>query len=244
MGIPLFVATLKRGAILLGAYDSGRLIGFVFSFPGLKAGRPMQWSHMLAVRPECRVSGIGRELKLEQRRVSLAMGIDLMEWTFDPLVAVNAHLNFRRLGVVVEEYVVNVYGDSVSPLHRGARRTGSSRNGGCVRRAWKPRSAARNRRPAGTPGAMCRVSTPSIGRATGSPAAPAIWSAQNLNWRSRSRPLHRHAGAPARPRARVAHGHPRDVPRLSLERLPGRRLLVRPGGDEGIYRLLAADWSA
>ncbi len=80
----------------------------------------MQWSHMLGVRAECRASGIGRELKLEQRRVSLAMGIDLMEWTFDPLVAVNAHLNFRRLGVVVEEYVVNVYGDSVSPLHKGA----------------------------------------------------------------------------------------------------------------------------
>ena len=120
VGVPLFVATVKRGAILLGAKDGGRLVGFVFSFPGLKAGRPMQWSHMLAVRPGCRASGIGRELKLEQRRVSLAMGIDLMEWTFDPLVAVNAHLNVRRLGVVVEEYAVNAYGDSVSPLHRGA----------------------------------------------------------------------------------------------------------------------------
>jgi len=120
VGIPLFAATLKRGAILLGAYESRRLVGFVFSFPGLKDGRPMQWSHMLGVRPECRMSGIGGELKLAQRRVSLAMGIDLMEWTFDPLVAVNARLNFRRLGVVVEEYVVNAYGDSVSPLHKGA----------------------------------------------------------------------------------------------------------------------------
>ena len=120
VGIPLFVASLKRGAILLGACDGGRLVGFVFSFPGLKDGRPMQWSHMLGVRPEYRASGVGRELKLEQRRVSLAMGIDLMEWTFDPLVAVNARLNVRRLGVVVEEYVVNVYGDSASPLHKGA----------------------------------------------------------------------------------------------------------------------------
>jgi predicted GNAT superfamily acetyltransferase len=120
VGIPLFVATLKRGAILLGAFDLGRLAGFVYSFPGLKDGRPMQWSHMLGVRPEHRASGIGRELKLEQRRRCLAMGIDLMEWTFDPLVAVNAMLNVRRLGAVVEEYVVNVYGDSVSPLHRGA----------------------------------------------------------------------------------------------------------------------------
>jgi predicted GNAT superfamily acetyltransferase len=120
VGVPMFVAALKRGAILLGAYDAGRLVGFVYSFPGLKDGQPMQWSHMLGVRPECRASGIGRELKLEQRRVALAMGLDLMEWTFDPLVAVNAHLNLRRLGVVVEEYALNVYGESVSPLHRGA----------------------------------------------------------------------------------------------------------------------------
>jgi len=120
VGIPLFVATLKRGAILLGACDGTRLVGFVYSFPGLKDGRPMQWSHMLGVRPESRTSGIGRALKLEQRRVSLAMGIDLMEWTFDPLVAVNAHLNLRRLGAVAGDYAVNVYGDSTSPLHKGA----------------------------------------------------------------------------------------------------------------------------
>ena len=120
VGIPLFVATLKRGAILLGAYEGERLTGFVYSFPGLKDGRPMQWSHMLGVRPECRATGTGLALKLEQRRISLAMGIDLMEWTFDPLVAVNARLNVRRLGVVVDDYVVNVYGESTSPLHKGA----------------------------------------------------------------------------------------------------------------------------
>jgi predicted GNAT superfamily acetyltransferase len=116
----MFVVTVKRGGILVGAYDGARLFGFVYSIAGLKDGRPMQWSHMLGVRPEYRASGIGRELKLEQRCLSLAIGIDLMEWTFDPLVAVNAHLNFRRLGVVVEDYGINVYGDSSSPLHKGA----------------------------------------------------------------------------------------------------------------------------
>jgi predicted GNAT superfamily acetyltransferase len=120
VGIPLFVATVKRGGILLGAFDDGRLVGFVYSFSGLKDGRPMQWSHMLGVHPAHRASGIGRALKLEQRRVSLKMGIDLMEWTFDPLVAANAHLNFRRLGVIVDDYIVDAYGESNSPLHRGA----------------------------------------------------------------------------------------------------------------------------
>ena len=31
----------------------------------------------------------------------------------------NAHLNFAKLGVVVEEYAVNIYGASASPLHGG-----------------------------------------------------------------------------------------------------------------------------
>jgi predicted GNAT superfamily acetyltransferase len=50
----------------------------------------------------------------------MAMGLDLVEWTFDPLQALNAHLNFRRLGVVVREYEENIYGESSSPLHRGS----------------------------------------------------------------------------------------------------------------------------
>ena len=120
VGIPIFVITVKRGGILLGAYDGDRLIGFVYSIAGLKHGRPMQWSHMLGVLPAYRATGIGRALKLEQRRISLEMGLDLMEWTYDPLVAVNAYLNVCRLGAVAEEYALNVYGDSSSPLHKGA----------------------------------------------------------------------------------------------------------------------------
>ena len=120
VGIPIFVITVKRGGILIGAFDDDRLVGFVYSLAGIKDGRPMQWSHMLGVLPEYRGTGLGRTLKLEQRRVALDMGMELMEWTYDPLQAVNAHLNFRRLGVIVEEYAQNVYGDSSSTLHRGA----------------------------------------------------------------------------------------------------------------------------
>jgi predicted GNAT superfamily acetyltransferase len=48
------------------------------------------------------------------------MGIELIEWTYDPLQAMNAHLNFTKLGVVVEEYEENIYGESSSVLHRGS----------------------------------------------------------------------------------------------------------------------------
>jgi len=119
VGIPMFVITLKRGGILLGAYDGDRMVGFVYSIAGIKNGRATQWSHMLGVLPAYRGTGLGRDLKIEQRRRSLGMGLDLMEWTYDPLQAVNAHLNFRRLGAIVEDYVENVYGESSSVLHRG-----------------------------------------------------------------------------------------------------------------------------
>jgi predicted GNAT superfamily acetyltransferase len=50
---------------------------------------------------------------------ALELGCNLIEWTFDPLQAINAHLNFAKLGIVVEEYAIDVYGESTSPLHRG-----------------------------------------------------------------------------------------------------------------------------
>jgi chorismate synthase len=118
---PVLIVSIKRGGILLGAFDTQHeMCGFVYSVPGIKAGALMQWSHMLGVLPRVRDSGLGRELKLAQREAALGLGIELIEWTYDPLQALNAHLNFARLGVVVEEYEENVYGDSSSPLHRGS----------------------------------------------------------------------------------------------------------------------------
>ena len=117
---PVLIVSIKRGGILLGAFDDrNEMTGFVYSIPGLKNGTPMQWSHMLGVVESARASGLGTELKLAQREAALAMGIDLIEWTYDPLQAMNAHLNFTKLGVVVEEYEENIYGVSSSPLHAG-----------------------------------------------------------------------------------------------------------------------------
>jgi predicted GNAT superfamily acetyltransferase len=116
---PLFAITVKRGGILIGAFDGERMVAFVYSLPAIVDGKPAQWSHMLGVLPAYRDAGLGRELKLLQRDRALAMGLDLIEWTYDPLQALNAHLNFAKLGIVVHEYEENIYGASTSPLHRG-----------------------------------------------------------------------------------------------------------------------------
>ena len=117
--VPILAVTAKRGGILIGAFAGDRMIGFVYSLPGIKHRKPTQWSHMLGVLDEHRNDGAGRQLKLLQRDRALAMGLDLIEWTYDPMQAMNAHLNFAKLGVVVVEYEENVYGESTSPLHRG-----------------------------------------------------------------------------------------------------------------------------
>lgn len=118
---PILIVSVKRGGILLGAFDDdGALKGFVYSMAAVKDGRATQWSHMLGVTRDARDAGVGVRLKLAQRARALGMGIELIEWTFDPLQALNAHLNFARLGVIVEEYEENIYGESSSPLHRGS----------------------------------------------------------------------------------------------------------------------------
>jgi predicted GNAT superfamily acetyltransferase len=117
---PVLIVSIKRGGILLGAFDdSGQMVGFVYSLPATKLGRLTQWSHMLGVPPSARGTGLGLRLKLAQREWAIQMGVDLIEWTFDPLQAQNAHLNLARLGVVVEEYEENIYGASSSRLHVG-----------------------------------------------------------------------------------------------------------------------------
>lgn len=116
----LLIVSIKRGGLLLGAFDdAGTLQGFVYSMPAVKDGRLTQWSHMLAVAPDARGTGLGLRLKLAQRDHAMRAGVDLIEWTFDPLQAVNAHLNFSRLGVIVDHYEEDVYGQSTSPLHLG-----------------------------------------------------------------------------------------------------------------------------
>src|SRR5438874_426281 len=110
----------RVGGVAAGAFDAdGKLLGFVFGLTGVERGRIVHWSDMLAVRPEARNLGLGRRLKEHQRHAVRELGGSVIYWTFDPLVARNAHLNFNRLGVRLAEYVENMYGVTDSVLHGG-----------------------------------------------------------------------------------------------------------------------------
>ena len=117
--VRIFVVGEKIGGHVLAAFDGDRMVGFAYGLPGFRNGYPYVHSHMLAVASSHRNSGIGRALKLFQREIVMKQGIDLIEWTFDPLEIKNAYLNIEKLGAIARRYTLNQYGITTSPLQAG-----------------------------------------------------------------------------------------------------------------------------
>jgi len=120
---PLMTAH-RNGGVMLGAFDvvddQERMVGFVFGFVGLTAeGRVKHCSHIAGALPAYRDRGVGYALKLKQREIVLAQGIDLITWTFDPLESRNARFNFHKLGATCRVYLRNLYGAMRDALNAG-----------------------------------------------------------------------------------------------------------------------------
>jgi predicted GNAT superfamily acetyltransferase len=116
----LFVNLTHIGGHLLGAFTSaGELVAFVASMPAWRSDLRYYHSLSLGVLPGHENRGLGRELKMAQRRAALAARIDCIEWTYDPLRAKNAFLNIERLGAIARRYLPNYYGRVESRLQQG-----------------------------------------------------------------------------------------------------------------------------
>jgi predicted GNAT superfamily acetyltransferase len=116
--VPLRVFSLaaKIGGQVIGAWDNGTIVGFALSLPATHRRYPYLHSHMLGVKESYRNTGLGRRIKLFQREDAIALGYDLIEWTFDPLEIKNAYFNIERLGAIARRYNLNQYGITTSPL--------------------------------------------------------------------------------------------------------------------------------
>ncbi|GAA4019494.1 acyl-CoA N-acyltransferase [Deinococcus rubellus] len=97
---------------------AGEAFGFVYGFPAYREGRLWHHSHMLALRPEWRGSGAALALKLHQARRARGMGLKLITWTFDPLVARNARFNLGKLGARAVSYHPEWYVSAFLPADR------------------------------------------------------------------------------------------------------------------------------
>jgi predicted GNAT superfamily acetyltransferase len=115
----IFVVAKKTGGQVLTAYDGNAPVGFALAFAAMREGLTYLHSHMVGVAENYQNRGVGRLLKLAQREDALERGINLIEWTFDPLQLKNAHFNIERLGAIARHYIPNLYGRTSSPLHAG-----------------------------------------------------------------------------------------------------------------------------
>lgn len=114
----------KIGGVSAGAFDaSGEMCGFVFGMTGVRDGILVHWSDMLAVRPDSRGTGLAEKLKRYQRDRVRTLGVKVMYWTADPLVARNAHFNINHLGALPSEYIENMYGENTGSVLHGAMPT-------------------------------------------------------------------------------------------------------------------------
>lgn len=113
------VSVQHSGGTLLGAYVKGQLVGFVYGYLGMSGSSLYLFSQRMGVLPNMQSKGIGMALKLAQREQMLRQGIDLIIWTYDPLLGKNAMLNIEKLGGIVRTYVREIYGRVENPLQAG-----------------------------------------------------------------------------------------------------------------------------
>ena len=115
----MFLNINRTGGQVLGAFtDSGSMAGFVVSVPAWRKEHRYFYSLLLGVLPAHENQGLGKMLKVAQRKAALRAGIEYIEWTFDPLRAKNAYFNIVRLGAIVRRYCPDYYGRISGKLQR------------------------------------------------------------------------------------------------------------------------------
>ena len=105
------IVSRQAGGWTLGAFVAERMVGFVHHLAAVGANNEIfGYSHVMAVAKDYQNKGVGARLKWAQRERALAEGRKIIKWTWDPMMARNAHFNLNRLGATVDTYADNFYG--------------------------------------------------------------------------------------------------------------------------------------
>ncbi len=119
----LLITIVRNGGLAFGAFEGDEMIGLAFGFPGFAEtpqGRILKHcSHQMGVHPAHRGKDIGFALKQAQWQMVRQQGLDLVTWTYDPLLSPNAYLNIAHLGAICNTYKRNEYGEMVDSLNVG-----------------------------------------------------------------------------------------------------------------------------
>ena len=108
------------GNVILAAFKGEEAVGFSIGYLGWDDGLHMH-SHMTATTKNNRSIGVGFALKMFQRAVCLENDIEEIRWTYDPLIARNAHFNLRKLGASVKSFLPDFYMSMSDNVNAGDR---------------------------------------------------------------------------------------------------------------------------
>ena len=114
----LLQALAHAGNAAVVAVRGEHPVGVAFGFLGWDGGLHLH-SHMTAVVRGEQSRGVGLALKSWQRALCLANGITEMRWTYDPLIARNAHFNLVKLGARVRAFLPDFYGAMDDAVNAG-----------------------------------------------------------------------------------------------------------------------------
>jgi chorismate synthase len=105
------IVSRQAGGWTLGAFVADRMVGFVHHLAAVRGKNEIfGYSHVMAVAKDYQNKGVGARLKWAQRERALGEGREFIKWTWDPMMARNAHFNLNRLGATVDTYADNFYG--------------------------------------------------------------------------------------------------------------------------------------
>jgi predicted GNAT superfamily acetyltransferase len=117
---PEFLRALSyAGNYVVGGFLDGALVAASVAFLGLDGGPLKLHSHITCVRPDLQGRALGFAVKQDQRAWALERGIDVIEWTTDPLVRRNGFFNLQKLGAEMVGYHVDFYGAMADGLNAG-----------------------------------------------------------------------------------------------------------------------------
>jgi predicted GNAT superfamily acetyltransferase len=115
----LLRAFSTTGNYVAGGWRGDELLGVTVGIHGRGAERAFLYSVVTGVRSGNQTTHVGFALKQHQRAWALSRGLDLITWTFDPLVRRNAYFNLTKLGAEVTGYHEDFYGPMDDEFNRG-----------------------------------------------------------------------------------------------------------------------------
>jgi len=117
--VEMLTAISHSGGYVSAAFAHERMVGASVGFLADHHGERALHSHITGVIASMRHAGIGRAIKLHQRRWAAERNLRWITWTFDPLVRRNAWFNIEVLGAEVNEYLPSFYGTMTDSINVG-----------------------------------------------------------------------------------------------------------------------------